>query len=213
MEEIHSLAEKIRKKGEEVREEERKLLNRIVEKWGKDSIKEDFLLYIILASHWIGEAKEPANYILHIYSLLPSLKEEEIKKAVSHFSLSYYMAAVNVLQFWLPLLRELREEKDPLVIQRKAEERRRKRTQHWILYAPLQAAVVVGEIMPPLPEIKPPLGNQVMQGFRKLGLPFTYPPTMRELEIIHSFLLHLAKLSQSNHLLIEMGIWKMGGEK
>ncbi|MDL1971478.1 MAG: hypothetical protein LWW94_11065 [Candidatus Desulfofervidaceae bacterium] len=45
-----------------------------------------------------------------------------------------------------------------------------------------------------------------------MGLHFNYPPIKRELEIIHHYLLHLAKLADTNHLIIEMGIWKMKTE-
>ncbi len=183
---------------------------------------DDFFYYIALSAVWQTfsqriEGEQRRMLVLDLYKAFKRVVQGEdfgvIERVLREYKASRFMAGVNLFSLWTKIIRALGDVKgisDPLLIQKTAE-KISSRTQHWLIYAPLEAAIVVGGIFPALEEIVPPLGKRVMAGFVELGLHFGYPPIRKELEVIHRFLLHLAAMAGTNHLIIEMGIWQMGG--
>ena len=216
-EHLTAIAKELKKIGEAQRQWEREQIG-----WYKGkSPFDDFDYYIALSAVWQTfskriEGEKRRQFISDLYATLKRVIDKdnirEIEDVLRTYGVSRFMAGVNLIEFWINVIRTLKERKgnlcDPLVIQSTAQELS-SRTQHWITYAPLEAAIVIGELFDALPEIVPPLGKRVIEGFALLGLHFHYPPTKRELEIIHHFLIDLAKLADTNHLIIEMGIWTL----
>jgi len=209
-----------------------RLLGEKQKDWERDQINwqkgrppfDDFCYYVALSAVWQTfskqiEGEQRKNFVLDLYEVFNQVIEgrnfDLITKVLKKYRASRYIAGVNLFLLWSGVIKQLKEVNadlsNPLLIQKTAEQLS-SRTQHWLVYAPLEAAIVVGELFPALPQIVPPLGKRVMKGLERLGLYFGYPPTKRELEVIHRFLLYLAKVADTNHLIIEMGIWAMARE-
>lgn len=204
------------------------------QRWERSQIKfkrgvspyNKFLFYVALAAIWqafsveiSGQRRLDLSLALHdaLQQLTPGQDTRgNFKDILRKYRSSRHMAAVYLLEFWARLKCHFEQEgfkfENPTFIMKQAEAMA-KRRQHWLVYAPLEAAIVVGDLWPCPPEIVPPLGNRVMAGFNRLGLHFQYPPSKREVIVIHEFLKFLAHLcpKNPNHLLMEMGIWKLGG--
>ena len=203
--------------GERQRDWERKQIN-----WQKGQVPfNDFCYYVALSAVWQTfskqiEGEQRRKFVFDLYKVFKQVIEggdfDLITTMLKEYKASRFMAGVNLFSLWVRVIRELKnvnaDLSNPILIQKTAEIFS-SRTQHWLIYAPLEAAIVVGELFPALPQIVPPLGKRVMEGLAILGLYFGYPPIKRELEVIHHFLLHLATLAGTNHLIIEMGIWAM----
>jgi len=184
---------------------------------------DDFYFYVALATVWQSfsrrlEGERRRAFVTEIYrtfreALRGRRTISDLEAVLRRHRSSRFKVGANLLDLWLRIAKELSSEgvplDDPLAIQRVAT-RCSSRSKHWSAYAPLEAAVVVGDLFPCHRELTPPLGTTVMRAFAHLGLPFSYPPIKKELDVIHRFLLQLAELAGTNHLLIEMGVWLFG---
>jgi len=213
------MAEVFRQLGEDQRQGERAEIN-----WKKGEPPfDDFYFYVALATVWQSfsrrlEGERRRAFVTEVYDTFrEALKGRrsisDLEGVLRRHRSSRFKVGANLLKLWLRIAKELSSKgiplDDPLAIQQVAT-RCSSRSQHWSAYAPLEAAVVVGDLFPCHRDLIPPLGTTVMRAFAHLGLPFSYPPIKKELDVIHRFLLQLAELAGTNHLLIEMGIWLFG---
>ena len=215
---LMAIAELLKTLGENQRQWEREQI-----RWQKGVFPyNDFLYYIALSTVWQTfsrdiEGEKRKNFVDDVYNTFKEVVAGRdfnvIEDVLRAYKASRFMAGVHLLRLWERVVKKLEERKEgfdnPLVIQNIAVQCA-SRTQHWLVYAPLEAAIVVGELFIPFREIIPALGSRVMHALGLLGLKFGYPPIKREVEIIHQFLLYLADLSNTNHLIIDMGLWRMG---
>jgi len=184
---------------------------------------DDFYFYVALATVWQSfsrrlEGERRRAFVAEVYeTFLEAIKgrcsSADLEAVLRRHRSSRFKVGANLLELWLKIAKELSSKgiplDDALAIQHVATSCS-SRSQHWSAYAPLEAAVVVGDLFPCHRDLIPPLGTTVMRAFAHLGLPFSYPPIKKELEVIHRFLLYLAELAGTNHLLIEMGVWFLG---
>jgi len=216
---LTDIASLFHKLGEDQQKWERSEIN-----WKKGEPPfDDLYFYVALATVWQSfsrrlEGERRRAFVMEVYDTFREALRgrrtiSDLEAVLRRHRSSRFKVGANLLELWLRIARELSSGgvplDDPLAIQRVAT-RCSSRSQHWSAYAPLEAAVVVGELFPCHHDLIPPLGTTVMRAFAHLGLPFSYPPIKKELDVIRRFLLQLAELAGTNHLLIEMGIWLFG---
>jgi len=218
-EKLKEIAHTLRRLGEDQQQWERDEI-----RWRKGTPPfDDFYFYVALATVWQSfsrrlEGERRRVFVNEIYETFRQTLEgrrssDDLEAVLRRHRSSRFKVGANLLSLWLKIAGELSSKgiplDDPLTIQRIATSCS-SRSQHWSAYAPLEAAVVVGDLFPCHRDLIPPLGTTVMRAFSLLGLPFSYPPIKKELDVIHHFLLHMAELAGTNHLLLEMGIWFLG---